>query len=88
MQAVYVLNGVQTSDISMITADAIRAQLGEIRVYVLAQQGQRDDSFLYPATSVLVGPDTVNGRNFDVSGLRNYRWKVYSIVVHPANLAN
>jgi hypothetical protein len=40
-----------------------------------------------------VGPDNVVGRSFDLngvigSGYPNYRWKVYSIVVKPRNLAN
>jgi hypothetical protein len=80
-----------TDDISnagTFPASVIRAQLVEVQLYILAQQGQRDTDFRYPATSILVGPDTVTGRNFDVSGTQNYRWKVYSIVVKPRNLAN
>jgi len=64
----------------------IRAQLAEVRVYILAQQGQRDDSYRTPTDNIYVGLPGV-GRNFDVSGYRNYRWKLYSIVVKPKNLA-
>jgi hypothetical protein len=80
-----------TDDISnagTFPASVIRARLVEVQLYILAQQGQRDGDFRFPSTSILVGPDTVTGRNFDVSGTQNYRWKVYSIVVKPRNLAN
>lgn len=74
-------------DISVgMTAADIRAQLAEVRVHILAQEGQRDDSYTTPSDNVFVGSQGV-GRNFDVSGYRNYRWKQYSIVVKPKNLA-
>jgi hypothetical protein len=69
-----------------MTAAAIRAQLAEVRVHILAQEGQRDDSYTTPSNTIFVGSQGV-GRNFDVSGDRNYRWKQYSIVVKPKNLA-
>jgi type II secretory pathway pseudopilin PulG len=76
-----------SSDISVgMTAAAIRAQLAEVRVHILAQEGQRDDSYTTPSNTIFVGSQGV-GRNFDVSGDRNYRWKQYSIVVKPKNLA-
>jgi prepilin-type N-terminal cleavage/methylation domain-containing protein len=69
------------------TAADIRAQLAEVHVHILAQEGQRDDSYTHPATTIPVGSEGfVN--NFDVSAYRNYRWKVYNIVVRPKNLAN
>jgi len=64
----------------------LRAKLMEVRIYILAQEGQRDDEFDYPATQILVGPDNTVGRNFSVSGLRNYRWRVYTLVVKPMDL--
>jgi len=103
MQVVYVLDTdtnpstapIPSDDISVgMTAADIRAQLVEVRVYILGQEGQRDDSYTYKnvldnthANEILVGPDTVHGRYIDLSGYRNYRWKVYSIVVKPKNLA-
>lgn len=74
-------------DISDRTADVIRTQLKEVRVYILAQEGQRDDSYRTPSDNIRVG-STVLWEDFDVSGYRNYRWKVYTIVVKPRNLAN
>jgi prepilin-type N-terminal cleavage/methylation domain-containing protein len=66
----------------------MRAQLAEVRVYILAQEGQRDDSYRTPTDNIYVGIQGINmGRNFDVSGYRNYRWKLYSIAVKPKNLA-
>jgi prepilin-type N-terminal cleavage/methylation domain-containing protein len=64
----------------------IRARLAEVRVYILAQEGQRDDSYSTPTDNIYVGFPGL-GRDFDVSGYRNYRWKVYNIVVKPKNLA-
>jgi hypothetical protein len=75
-----------SDDISGLTADAIRTQLKEVRVHILAQEGQRDDSYRTPSDNITVGSQGA-GRNFDVSGYRNYRWKLYSIVVKPKNLA-
>ncbi len=103
MQVVYVLDTdtnpltplIPSDDISVgMTAEDIRAQLVEVRVYILGQEGQRDDSYTYRnvldtthANEILVGPDTVTGRYIDLSGSLNYRWKVYTIVVKPKNLA-
>ena len=64
----------------------IRSKLVEVRVHILAQEGQRDDSYKTPSDAIFVGSQGV-GRNFDVSGYRNYRWRQYSIVVKPKNLA-
>jgi len=76
-----------SSDISSgMTAADIRTQLVEVRVHILAQEGQRDDSYTTPSNTIFVGSQGV-GRNFDVSGYRNYRWKQSSIVVKPQNLA-
>jgi len=78
---------VWSDDISGLTADAIRTQLKEVRVDILAQEGQQDDSYRTPSDNIKVGSEIL-WRNFDVSGYRNYRWKVYTIVVKPRNLSN
>lgn len=78
---------VWSDDISGFSADVIRTQLKEVRVYILAQEGQRDDSYRTPTDNISVG-STVLWKDFDVSGYRNYRWKVYTITVKPRNLAN
>jgi hypothetical protein len=66
------------------TAADVRTQVAEVRVHILAQEGQRDDSYQSPASLPWPG---FPGRNFDVGGYRNYRWKVYSIAIKPRNLA-
>lgn len=96
MQIVYGLDAdanpntglVWSDDITGLTAEAIRAQLKEIRVHVLAQEGQRDPSYTHAAASINVGSEGVGRPSFDVSGYRDYRWKIYTIVVRPRNLAN
>jgi hypothetical protein len=68
-------------------AERIRAQVAEVRVHILAQEGQRDDSYRTPTNTIFVGSES-HGRDVDVSGYTNYRWKVYSIVVKPKNLGD
>lgn len=78
-------------DISMLSADTIRTQLVEVRVHILAQEGQIDASYRTPTDNITVGSfvgSQWKGRSFDVGGYRNYRWKVYTIVVKPRSLAN
>lgn len=77
-----------TDDISTgMTAADIRTRLAEVRVHLLAQEGMRDDSYTSAVTSFYVGSEGVGNPSFDISAYRNYRWKLYSIVVRPKNLA-
>lgn len=101
MQIVYGLDtsaagtvNLHTSDISTLTAAQIRAQVKELRVYVLAQDGKIDRNYKNPSPTITVG-ETVGGnlwgRTFNLStfigtGWEKYRWKVYTIVVRPRNL--
>lgn len=73
------------------SAADIRNQLKEIRVYILAQDGKKDITFSYPNTSIDVGEDLLGGgfkgRKYPIGAAsKNYRWKVYTIVVRPKNL--
>jgi type II secretory pathway pseudopilin PulG len=79
-------------ELTGLTAQQIRSQLKDIRVYVLAQEGRKDKSYSYPNKTVTVG-EFNKGRSFDLStlsGIGNdwmrYRWKIYTIVVRPKNL--
>ena len=76
-----------TDTIGTLTADDIRTRLVELHVHILAQVGQRDDSYTYPYDNVSVGSEGF-ARNVPVSTYKHYRWKVYNIVVKPKNLAN
>jgi hypothetical protein len=80
------------------TAADIRSQLVEVRIHILAQEGQRDDSYAYPYDNVTVGSAGA-GRSFIFTdhlftssgnvnnNFKHYRWKAYNIVVKPKNLA-
>jgi prepilin-type N-terminal cleavage/methylation domain-containing protein len=72
-------------------AQTIRDQLKEIRVYILAHEGQRDMSYTHTINPMLVGESATGGRlfNFATNGItnwQNYRWKVYTLVVRPNSL--
>jgi prepilin-type N-terminal cleavage/methylation domain-containing protein len=68
----------------------IRANLKEVRVFILAQEGKKDASYTYPNSTIFVG-DFGYGRFFDfttsnIKDWRNYHWKLYTIVVRPGSL--
>lgn len=74
------------------TAQQVREQLMDIRVYILAHEGQRDPNFTYTTNPVTVG-EFGAGRPFNfttvanpIADWQNYRWKIYTIVVKPNNL--
>lgn len=83
-----------------LTAENIRNRVKEVRVYILAHEGQRDPNYTYPTNPVYVGEALVGGgRNFDftnpdgvagtadaITDWQNYRWKIYTLVIKPKNL--
>jgi prepilin-type N-terminal cleavage/methylation domain-containing protein len=77
-------------DLTLLTAQQVRDQVKEVRVYILAHEGQKDATYIYPNNVVTVGEFGL-GRTFDLqtkigTGWQNYRWKLYTIVVKPRNL--
>jgi len=76
----------------------IRQQVTEVRVYVLAHEGQRDTSFTYQSSSIRIPPLTDPaagvGRpapGFDLTQIgdpeyKYYRWKIYTVVARPIDL--
>lgn len=78
-----------TDDITALTAQQIREQVKEVRVYIIAHEGQRDTTYTSAAIIIVSDPDFGNiyapAAGFAVPD-RNYRWKVYTIVVKPENL--
>jgi prepilin-type N-terminal cleavage/methylation domain-containing protein len=78
------------------TAQDIRIQVKEIRVYILMHEGQRDPNFNYPNPTIDVGEFSLgktagggNSFNFAAEGItfwQNYRWKVHTMVIKPDNL--
>jgi len=103
MQVVYTLdslsNGVTTDTDSLagLTAREIREQLRLIQVYVLTHEGGKDALYTYPNETIGVGPTvdgltSGSGRTFNLKdtikeGWQQYRWKIYRVIVKPANLA-
>jgi prepilin-type N-terminal cleavage/methylation domain-containing protein len=81
-------------DLTGSTAGTIRQQVKQVRVYILAHEGQRDTTFTYPASTVSLGGDVSStlGSTFDLAAAigdpeyKYYRWKLYTIVVTPNNL--
>ena len=82
------------------TAELVRTQVKEVRVYILAHEGQRDTSYNYvppvytpamPDTIKLTDPNAGNLKEFNLntvigSTYVNYRWKIYTMVIKPFNL--
>jgi hypothetical protein len=100
MQVVYTIRTGTTltdvSDISGLSAEALREQLKEIKVYLLAHDGGLDRGYSYGNATIGVGPGdgltSGTGSTFDfaargVPDWRNYHWRVYQIAARPGNLA-
>jgi prepilin-type N-terminal cleavage/methylation domain-containing protein len=102
LQVVFVLdvdndgNLTYTDNLAGKSAADIRQQLKQVKAYILAQEGQKDRGFTYPASSIVVAPAGMGslGHTWTDTKLtetvgddwKNYRWKVYEIVVQPKNL--
>lgn len=68
-----------SDDISALDARTIRAQLREVRILVLAHEGQRDRSYTHTSGTIAVAghPNSVD---------RQFRWRVYEMLLKPINL--
>jgi prepilin-type N-terminal cleavage/methylation domain-containing protein len=78
-----------TDNLNALSAQNIRKQVKEIRVYILAHEGQQDAGFTYPATTIHVGDTSIDsglGHTYNIGTNVHYRWKLYTIVVQPKNL--
>ncbi len=84
-------------DISGFNAQTLRTQLGEVRIYVLVQVGQRDANYTNLSSTIDVGENlpapagTFYGTdNFSLATITanwtNYRWKVETLVVRPYSI--
>jgi prepilin-type N-terminal cleavage/methylation domain-containing protein len=80
--------------LASMSSETIRRQLKEVRVYVLAQEGNKDMSYSYSSPTVQVG-GYGRGRSYDLTALngignewRNYRWRIYTVVAAPKNINN
>lgn len=79
---------------ALADSSLLRQSLKGINVYVLAQNGRMDPGYTSPSP-IHVGDQTVatntRGRNINLDEVpvdrwRNYRWKLYQIIVRPKNL--
>lgn len=102
MQVVYALDtngdgGVDNhgneDELSLLSSTTLRERLKEIRVYILTHEGQKDNSFTYAGGPTIQLGEFAKGRAYDLSKLenignvwKNYRWKIYTIVVIPHNI--
>ncbi|MDA8172038.1 MAG: prepilin-type N-terminal cleavage/methylation domain-containing protein [Nitrospiraceae bacterium] len=76
------------------TAALVQQDIKEVRVYILAQEGQREPSYTAPgtfylgdcATPPVANPPICVPYNLNASQQNGYRWKVYTIVEKPFNL--
>jgi hypothetical protein len=71
----------------------VREHLKMVKVYILAQEGRRDRGYTYPQTSIDVGDASIGinstGRSYTLTPeQRQFRWKVYRIIVRPKNLVS
>lgn len=82
--------GVVSATVTLSNASNLRNRLKEVRVYILAQEGQMDTRYTFPDATVTVG-DAALGQVFDFAGhgianYMNFRWKVYTLSIKPINL--
>lgn len=88
-----------SGDIAGLTAAQVRQRVKEVRVYILAHEGQKDVTYdassTYPDGKIQLpaSPDPAAGsgttfdfEDRDVTDWQHYRWKVYRMVVKPNNL--
>ena len=77
-----------------LTAQQIRKRVKQVRVYILAHEGQKDPGFTFDnfngtCTHCVEVGDFALVRDFDLATItdyQNYHWKVYTIVGTPNNL--
>ncbi len=70
-----------SDDITALSADQIRDEVKTVRLVILAHEGQRDEAYTHPASSIVVGGHTVA---VDVK----YRWRLYTLTIDPISLRN
>lgn len=63
----------------------LRQRLKEVRVYILAHEGQKDATYT-SASSITVGEFGLGSTVSIGTNWQNYRWKIYTLVVKPMDL--
>lgn len=94
------INWPPQDDISGLTASQIRERVKEVRVYIVAHEGQKDVNYDFSMNNTreyLFATEVIgnNSRTINFTNLKTqignpdykyYRWKVYTLVVKPNNL--
>ncbi len=82
-----------TNNISTLSAMEIKQQIKEVRIYLLAHEGSRDNGYNLPdASMTMYIGDAGFGRAVNLNTVvgddswRNYRWKTYKMIVKPRSL--
>jgi len=84
-----------SADITALSAQQIREQVRQVRVYILAHEGRYDRDYTYPNSTIAIpappDPGAGLGSTFNLptrigTNWQNYRWKVYTMVETPNNL--
>lgn len=77
----------------MSDAKSLREHLKMIKIYILAQNGKRENGFTYPQTKIVVGNDLLGEKSltneyvFSADQLK-FHWKLYRIIARPKNLVS
>jgi prepilin-type N-terminal cleavage/methylation domain-containing protein len=94
------INWPPSDDISGLTAQQIRDRLKEVRVYIVAHEGQQDPNFDFSQNNTreyLTATEALgaSSRTLTFTNLKTrignpaykqYRWKLYTIIAKPRNL--
>jgi prepilin-type N-terminal cleavage/methylation domain-containing protein len=89
MQVVFRL-ATDSNDITALTAQQIREQLKEVRVYILYHEGSMDRSYTHESSTVTVGEFSL-GSTFNLAttigtNWNKYRWRTITLAVKPKNI--
>ena len=71
-------------DITNLNAKNIRDELKQVGVYILIQNGTKDNNYNYPYDNVSVGKRYFNLTQ--ITDYKHYRWKILKLVAAPKNL--
>lgn len=82
--------GLSTADQTLSDPKEIRNRLKLVKAYILAQDGRFDRNYTNTDTAMQIGESGETGftKTIDLTqpDYRNYRWRLYRLVVRPKNL--
>ena len=75
-----------TDDLTNYSSKIIREQLKEVKMYILMQNGVKDNNYSYDNDSVKVGDRIFKFTDMGIPNYKHYRWSVVEISATPKNL--